>query len=372
MYTPLKFMNQIETMVLVSGQPRLKNIANMRMLQTSEKFWKDDRASKFIKCKVEWNRLKNLLHNTEDFSEDVLNYEKYFTTRTDLIQTNTEDFLFQICTYLVYHDWRKNKRVYKIEENICHQLSKMKNPVDIPMKAIAYLPSKCFYIDYDGNCPFCDDVEGTFVTYDICDNRILWSLMHIIDNGRVYSVCTDVSSILPVRADKPLSAMTTSIDLSSFKMSYHSLTLEDGSLLTISDGKCVQFFVNFCLYLYAANNDVEYTERTKKIYKKTSRIQNRMREVEEFGVGFRNGQNISASKKKIRYTSTESADRVQELVVTNKRGYSSNYRSAHWHKYWVNDEENPGEKKIIVKWVEATFVHGNKNRDAVVVQRVTR
>lgn len=366
MYTPLRFMNQIESMVSVQGQPRLKAMANTMVMNAADSFWSKDRGERFIKSRMEWNRLRNSIPSINSYAEDVKRYEDYFTRRTGLIQLDTVDFLFQNNMYLIHKEWSRNKRVYKMDHAIARQLYEMSNPKEIPMKALAFLPSKCFYIDYDGACPFCDNIVGSFVTYDIYENKILWSLTHLCDNSRVLCLCTDCLLNMAPEDMSHLEDVTTELSLGGFSLEHHNVKLEDGSTISITDRGCMRFFINFCLYLYAANNDVEYTERTKQIYKKRSTVRNQLKEVEEFGVGFRNGQRISKSNKRVRYINVGN-----KVVADVKRGYSSNYRSAHWHHFWINDPDNPGEKKQILKWVEGVFVQGNRDNDDVVIHKVT-
>lgn len=367
MYTPLKFMNQIETMVSIIGQPRLKSRANDLAVAAAEAFWSKNRGERFVKSCLEWNRLKHKMRGVEAFSKEIDSYKNFFTMSTGLVQESDIDFLYHLHMYLVRKEWRMNKRVYKVDKEISKQLAEMKNPKEIPMKALAFLPSKCFYIDYDGECPFCEDINGSFVTYDIYDGKILWRLSHLCDRQKVLCLYTDFGIQLDAGSIQNLESIVDTVDTSDLQKDKRTITLEDGHKIRMSDGECVRFFINFCLYLYSANNDVEYTERTKQIYRKAPTVKNTLREVEEFGVGFRNGKRISQSQKKVRYIT------VGDKVVTDvKRRYASNYRSAHWHHYWINDPENEGKKKLILKWVEGTFVHGNTEDMPVVVQRVTK
>lgn len=364
MYLPLRLMNQIESMVTVSGNPRLKSRANAAMLRTSELFWSKSRAEKFVKSKAEWNRARNgAFCIFPNHVKDIETYINSYITSTGLMVSNVEDFLFQNQLYLIRNEWSKNKKVYKIDNDMMVQLCSMKVPNEIPLKAMAFLPSKCFYIDYNGLCPFCKESSGAFITYDVYDSTILWSITNVIDGKRVQCVHTDFA--LDVH-DDTIENVRCSISLSQFREEPVTMTLENDVKITISDAECIRFFINFCLYLYSVNSDVEYTERTRAIYRKKSIVRNTLKEIEEFGVGFKYGKSISASTVKTKYVGEKPKSSGQ------KRGYSSNYRSAHWHHYWVNDDENPGNKKLIIKWLEGTFVHGNKEDDSVRINKVTK
>lgn len=366
MYTPLRLMNQIESMINVQGYPRAKSRVNSLMLSLSKTFWSQSRAEHFVKSKVAWNQARADFKQFPNCMEDARRYSKFYESRIGIAPLDLGDFLFQNHMYLIYDEWSQHKRVYKIDNSVMRQLCEMKVPDKVPMKALAFLPSKCFYIDYNGFCSFCEDAVGTFVTYDIHGGTILWSLTHIIERSRVQGMCTDFALQFTPEDINNLSDIESHISLTAFSDEARNVSFDDNSTTVIYDRQCVSFFINFCLYLFASNSDVEYTERTRQIYKKRNTVRNQLKEVEEFGVGFRNGQNISISKKNIRYTydKCESNDKI-------KRAYSSNYRSAHWHKYWVNDEDNPGHKRIVVRWVEGTFVHGNRGADNVNIRKVT-
>lgn len=367
MYAPLRFMNQVESMVSVNGHPKLRARANTSLLNAAESFWDNNRNERFVKSCIEWERLRYEMNKPVRYTRDVESYKDYFVNSTGLVYENTADFLYHLHMYLIRKEWSKNKRVYKIDKEMSRQLVEMRVPKEIPMRALAFLPSKCFYIDYDGACPFCEDVAGTFVTYDIYKNIISWRLTHIFDRKRLLCSYTDFSVLIEYAMMEHLEDVVAPVDTSGFNEEMCTVVLEDNHKVQMSEGKCLNFFINLCLYMFSANNDVEYTERTKQIYKKTETIKNTLKEVEEFGVGFRNGRKISKSKKKVRYIAT--GDRV---VADVKRCYSSNYRSAHWHHYWINDPDNPNKKKLILKWVEGTFVRGNIDNNPVVVQRVTK
>ena len=149
------------------------------------------------------------------------------------------------------------------------------------------------------------------------------------------------------------------------------ITIEDGYHLSFNEKGIAQFVINLILYLSASNRDVEITERSKRVRKPTEpkATNYRMREVDEYGVGFRYAQSLSKSVKRVKYVSSE--DSVDSVKVKpkegTKRGYSSCYRSAHWHHYWVKDGDS---KKLIVKWIDGSFVKGNKDSDVVVIQKV--
>lgn len=365
MYTPLRLMEQIGTMVTVRQCPELSKQANADSRKFAENFYAIDRALKFVTLIVEWRKARGSSFNEwTDPIGDITDYIQQFEAATGLEPNNVCNFASQMLLHLLQIEWGKHKRVYKIEPDMMDTFCTMSIAKGVPLKAIMNLPMKCFYIDFACNCPFSDRAVGCFVTYDVLGTSLLWHITCVADTERVLYINTDLFT----KVDEEVTDSTTvTFDIDAFKKHRH-LQLEDGSKITLNEQMLLQFFANFCTYLYAANNDVEYTERTRQVYKPTpegAEPKNKMREIEELGVGYKYSRSISQSKVRVKYVGEKSP-------VVGKRPYSSNYRCAHWHHFWTNDPDIPGEKKLIVKWVEGTFVKGNKDSDKVVVQKVTK
>lgn len=194
--------------------------------------------------------------------------------------------------------------------------------------------------------------------YDVLDGTATYSLVTIIKHNRLIPIITTLELADFEGADiRP--------DAKTFTDGAH-LTLEDGSSVYYNEQMAVRLFCNFCTYLSAMNADVVYTERTRNTYKPApegTKPKNKMHEIEEFGVGFR--YTTVKPKTVVKYTGP-----AVGVEPAQKRAYSSNYRSAHWHHYWINNPENPDEKLRVVKWVEGTYVRGNRAADIVHIHEI--
>lgn len=373
MYEPLRFMEQIESMITIPNARYMEDMLNRRSIQWFGDIIKKDRAGFLAECATMWTCHINNEKNDEILEELGISrdsveqlYEdrkKEFERGLGLLSPNAEDFYHHALMNIIHYDWTRNKRVYKIDPAVAEDFMNMNVPKEVKTDVFSKLPSKCFYIDFGASMHFCEGACGTFVLYDIVGKTAIFSVTTIVPKGRLLPVTT----VFRVGIDDEKDIST---ELSMFRESY-SVSLEDGTTVTFYEREFVKYFFNFCLYLKAANNDVEYTERTKSIYKparKGFKPTNRIREVEEFGVGFRYSTSIPNRKSA---TGKEQANE-ESAEPREKRGYTSCYRSAHWQTYWVNDEENPGKKKAVLRWIKEVYVHGSKQPTKAVVHMVTK
>lgn len=365
MYTPISYIEQISSMVQIPYSTKnMEAFMNQRCTKYFSELIEKDRAKNFCYWVHMWNKYNGNLTPTEEEQQSAYWDKTYFEKHVGLMCQSMEDYYHQGLSCLILHDWSRNKRVYKIEESVAHDFCVMKIPDMIPVSTLTKLPSKCFYIDYNGSQHFCEGSSGCFVSYDIYDDEVVYDFVNIIEHKRLIPIHTNCT--LNLNGDAPVSS-----NIDAFREMY-SVELEDGTSVDFYEREFIRFMFNFCIYLNAANANVEYTERTKQIYKplkQGKKPTNRMREIEEFGVGFRYSTPVSMGRTKVKsgYVSQDGSDEERQ-----KRPYSSNYRSAHWHSYWVNDKDNPGQKVLIIKWLKETFVRGNIQNDNVTIHKVTK
>lgn len=251
----------------------------------------------------------------------------------------------------LHRKWSHNKRVYKVTPELMKSLSEMEPPKQIPLTMYLTLPSYCFYIDFSGAIfPGTNDI-GVFVNVIRNGQEFVFDMTLLQTDSR-YAHKSGLYTVLPARALQPVENISNDdivkVEANNTYQSYH------------------RFLINFLCYLTAANNDVEVTERTRKVYRPIvpgTKPKNKMSEVEEIGVGFRY-TTLHKSKVRVTYVGGEENH--------TPRKYASNWRSAHWHSYWINDPENPGNKKLIRKYIPETYVHGNYTIDTVQVTKVTK
>ena len=359
MYTPLKYMEQLEEMIIIPNAPEMCEWVNKETIQFFKELIEEDRDSLLYKWGVSWNRLACGYPVNSKIKAQYDAIAIPYRRRIPIEMQEPEDLLHQSLMMVLYHDWTRNKRVYKIEETMMNDFINMKVSTKISMDTIAKLPSKCFYIDYGKYQGFCERSPGCFLMLGEHKGAKILYAAHLIEGDRIMVMGT----VLQVPED----GLFVHYEEANFKGAY-SVIMEDGSRVIFKERDFVHFLFNFLTYMQASNNDIEYTERTKQVYKPSKTPKNRIKEVEEFGVGFRYSTPVT-TKPKVKYVKSEEqledADTPEEVQAA-KRAYSSNIRSAHWHHYWINDPEKPGEKKLIVHWLPENFIKGNKAGDNAV------
>ena len=353
MYTPLKFINQMEGYFTGASEGKYANSLATRLCLEYISKNRGEVYEDFSKIrKYDFSKISK-------YNDKAISLDKYNDLFAKLGRalgvylpnTTIEDYVSLLIYYDVYDIWRKNKLSYLVDSTLFDTLSNAKLPSLAPLDCLTKLPANCFYIDYNGRgCDFCDDLEGSFVSVSNTNNRIIIVLLHLVRSKSMNRVL-----YLTTAFGLELSGGTTVTFSTKVDRSVNEVTCEDGVVRTVNNTKIANFIYNFLIYLHASNKDVKVSERTKSNHDKViKQIKNQFKEVKEFEVGFSYGRTISEHSTRYKYIGGK------EEENTSKRVVSSHYRSAHWHHYWVGSGEN---KKLVMKWIEGVFVRGNGNSD---------
>lgn len=365
MYAPLQFIEQVKNFINVKGAVALSSTLNQNRINWFNAIVDKDRDRTLETVSKLWGAFSDKRISKEDYNrlyKAVCKEIQEYTETTRVPVHDVEDYYHDCLMNIIMHDWSRNKRVYKIDPVLVQDFQDMEIPESVSMDILTKLPCKCFYIEWEGEQKFCKKSVGCFITVGSYNDVVTFSCTNLIPLERLCPITTSFS--IKNNDNRPVST-----NLSMFRRKYR-VECEDGSCTMFYEQAFVKFVFNFLLYLNAANANVEYTERTRKVYRPLKEGQqptNRIREIEEFGVGYKHSTTVSLSKKRYKYDSNQ-----QYNSNAPKRPYSSNYRSAHWHTYWVNDPEHPGEKKKILNWVEQVFVRGNRADDSVRIHDVKK
>ena len=354
MYAPLEFLEQVSgyfqapvDSVITEG---VNNYAMHLVDETVSKHKNEFYAT-----------YKHVHYRTEGFEKltrlaDVFKNDLQSHTGYSMSLMSTDDAY----NYMFYADirntWRKNKVAYRVDDVLVENFVNMDIPKELETSVVTKYPVDCFYIDYcNAGDLICKYLVGTFVVHTVFNETSTISFLHLLETGKfgyafvitnMDAVCTDGVQKLPTCGKLPEST---------------PVVLDTGETVLVNEAAFYKFFVNFCLYLNAANREVEISERTKANHSKVvTNIKDKFREVKEFDVGVRYGSQVRAKIKRFKYTGD-----VSETKST--RTVSAHYRSAHWHHYWVGSGE---DKELVLKWVEGVFVHGDNLTDNVVVHKV--
>lgn len=265
----------------------------------------------------------------------------------------SSDMLPAISNYVYMCDiqdvWRKNKVSYKIDAELLKQFLKMDTPKKFASDFLRKQPCNAYYVDIsDYGDEVLKGIHGFFVRSERVDNVVVLFFMCIFKDPTIDDVVSTAMYVTDeegeVEACRDFSDFTNTNGL-NYNLFY-------------------QVFINFCIYLHAANRDVEVSVRTKDNHGKTFKtIKDKFREVKEFDIGLRYGNTVRANNKRYVYEGKSKDE------ITDKRKVTSHYRAAHWHHYWTGSGDS---KELIVKWVEGIWVKGTVDVDEVVIHKVKK
>ena len=367
MYEPLQFLEQIDNYLMMPGAPaELMKAVNDKMHDFIAGLGKDFIIPAYFCVQSVLSEYVNRSTGEKAICTRYKSVFERWENELGIEHPEPEDFFDLLSFSQIRNEWGENKIVYKVDSELLKTLTNMSAPETIAIDYVTKQPVGCYYIDFNGNCPFCADSFGCFIVTHVIEGVAAYlyivTLVNDKKSGRVMPVKTNFMLPLDEKGVK---------DLTKFKLgdkgnSNLSVTVESGEHYVLNEQLLLQFFVNFSIYLHAANREVEESEVTKRTYRqrpKSATPKNSFKEVRQYEVGFRYGNTIRANRKS--YKKEINAGHRKESLTT--RSVTSHYRSAHWHSYWVGSGDN---KKLIVKWVEGVFVKGNKESSDVVVHEV--
>ena len=362
MYTPLEFIEQMKRYIMVLGYPDgvVVNLNNKLSDNVEEYMSEGDNFGCFVYDYIyNIRRMEKIGKFPKKLQGKWGNLKEELAKSLGVPGLDTDgDFFNHLAILNVLNDWKYHKYTYKVEGDLGTMLTDMSVPKDIPLTYITNTPTRCFYIDTTrfGNS-FCEDMEGFFVLTLVHNNTLLLLTIAMIRgiNGRIMPIYSRLGCTLEVEGDEA-TAISFGSDLDTTEV-----TMEDGVTRVLDENKIFNFYANFILYLHASNKDVEESSVSKSnfrkpVEKKKSNIKNKFKEVRMYELGYR----IVKPKN----TSSNSTGHKGNGVGSKK---SPHFRSAHWHHYWVGSKD---DRKLVLKWVEGTFVGSKVESDVANVRYV--
>lgn len=355
MYAPLVFLEQIKNYFRVMGSDAKSVTVNEKSLQLAEDSLTNYRPA-FYTC---YKSYRN--GSREEYLCDMANKFRLHLMRQTAFDVrnfpvdDTFDYLFYSD---VYSTWRKNKVAYRVDEVLVRDFVTTSVPNSVREHVLTKFPVDCFYIDYsDAGDVICKGLYGSFIVKTEFKAVTTFSVLHLIgnSNGGFQYIITNLDSMTDNNGNIPLVTEPSDFNLAN------EVVLEDGEVVKFNELAFYKFFINFSLYLNAANREVVVSERTKSNHTKdVPVIKDKFREVKEFDVGITYGNSVRNIIKRYK---------KEGKSLPTGRTVTSHYRSAHWHHYWTGTGE---DKKLIVKWIEGVFVHGDASNEKVVVHKVLK
>ena len=287
-------------------------------------------------------------------------------------QSNKIDFaalLDESAPIYFNYKWRKHRVIYQFDktltESLLNQAGRMDETERLPCELLKNLPYPCitiesapftvevprenkknFKIGFTGNFYLMYEEKGDTFDWDALNG--LWELI----DGRL------VSFYIPVFEN---GTIKDSIDaLHKYLKSGVSeveITREDAE----SQIAPFLFAIQIVLYLQAQNADMQdaTVPKKKKKSNKKSATQSRVKPPRIVYVGYKVGKVLRSYDEGAKPTSTGTG--------TPKRPHS---RRGHWHHFWTGAKDKPEERKLVLKWVAPTMVHGEQPNETTTVVKI--
>lgn len=325
--------------------------------------------------------------------------------------------------------WSADKVMYSFERGIAAEVTtQTENPdYQIPVSFMKHLPYPCFavrlapfslldpqshreIVAYTGNA-FIWIAEGQLIsTWEVGDGQFDWTVLDL-DRLSTFDDCFDAlirrHLMMAGIADEeiPLVLRLLRVDrfgdlteLTSYQFSRLSNRFGERKAQAIIDGikssnaqeQLLQRVIHIILYLNCTNADIEAAEEKLKTGAWSSIVggdeveyvpktvrRRALREAEGakvLDVGYRIGGKFKRS-----YSEEPNADKPSDTAI-GSRGYSK--RRAHYHHFWIGPRKGPiaedimnpapGERGLVLYWLEATEIHPELKDDLATVVNVER
>lgn len=250
----------------------------------------------------------------------------------------------------------KNKTIYSFDYDLAkvlmEQADSMTEDDVLPADLLLHLPYQCIYI----KASLMDGTDGFFawIEYDLTNKRTELRLQ-MVRNGMV-ATFPMVLHLIPQKTIRECIADTAE------ESRKHAVIPVPGENALDEGWRVHLQAIQLILYLVSENAEItsgpapelDNTQKSQKGKKKKSSVKVK-------NVGFR----IGAAIRKIKAQPSPSAE--TEPGTGSKK--SPHSRRGHWHHFWTGPRD--GERKLILKWVDPTFINlKNKTQDTVVVYPV--
>ncbi len=348
MYLPTKFIKQTDGLLRIPGQPRMTSI----LLRKGEMFMSSIMSNRPTGIRVlsqGWSAVcsPNSVKDIDVVLNNVDFVRKRFCKSLGVTSISREDEINVMLLLDLRNEWSKSNFVLRINENLTRNLSVQKFPKSPTKSMMVHMPAKCMYLDFDGVKHF-GGLEGGFLLWDIEEDCLCYIFIGLVDGSIVSCTLTSGNVIIHDEGSSEIKLQVSEEPV--------TVVLEAGGTLAIQDNLLHRFILNFFFYMNAANKDVvpivkEVAKPVKKNSKGKSKKIKKNIATHRYDVGYR--VSTPFPSKRVVYKGGSKGD------TGTKRYYPDTYRRAHWHTYWVKDEDNAGKKKSVLKWVEGHSVHGN-------------
>lgn len=248
----------------------------------------------------------------------------------------------------LFEKWSTEKEVYFFNDTLTEEILKMDANDRVPLGLLSRLPYHDFYVA----AKISSNIAGFFVSYEVSsttEHRL--SFAYINKNGSVLST-NEVN--FPDTGEHYFSENDPEF---SIRIKEYRDDLPD-------DYKILLNTMNVLFYMCSINADIQKTENSSPHCSQMQKISQINNEITGWNVGYRVGPALKRKWQDSLIKNTETSDpSIQHELYKTKRFH---VRRAHYHHYWIG-KRNSTERKLILKWIEPTFVGIHSVKDPVVL-----
>lgn len=261
--------------------------------------------------------------------------------------------------------WRKSKEVYQFDPDLEAVLFEQ-DDLSLPAEILYQLPYNCLYI----SSRVAAGIIGFFahLEYDINTAR---------PELRFLFVAEDYDWIgVPVHLDhQNLLDSMDAVRQEGIRQTFQRHDADTLIALEKSQEKDNKFVrdvlvraMQLVLYICAANSAIEPSPEQALYTRRSDVIKDRYSEIRKWDVGVRIGQAIRGYRDNLQ----AEGPKKEGQPNNPRRPVAAHIRRAHWHHFWIGPKKEPGERKLIVKWIPHLYIGGSEEDSPIVIHPVKK
>ena len=279
-----------------------------------------------------------------DFAHQALSKDVPFDKVESLVkeQMDKTETMSQMAGLAALNNWFwGGRQVYRFDKDLAGLLySQTKNDVEVDCAMLELLPCSHFYISLE------DEIrKGFFVSY--CND-----VLYISDMGNSFTLSLGI--VIP----KSETLISEIIEESNLRIGNNITKKQTNEL-----ANRISVYMQFIVYLSAINAEIEPVTQGSIVIRQAGKKATTKHDKTEIGnVGYRIGEVLRTNKKEkanVKYIGEHSQGSPK----------SPHIRRSHFHSYWTG---SANDRKLIVKWVNTIFVHGDNNSSTSTVHDVKK
>lgn len=244
--------------------------------------------------------------------------------------------------------WRAAKGIYHFDSDFCNTIvDSTRRDAEVPSEVLQYMPEWTLYMETD---PF--EMKGC---------RRTWILVTLTVDRGTPTLLVDSDLLSPV----VLPVGSWSIN-DAVRRRFESDDSVDPATTTAYK-ELLRRALPLTLYVCSENADLVGPDGVQPRHPSNRKAQGSRTfasKIRRWEVGSREGPKLRRARAAARDTSARPED------GTMRRRPRPHTRVAHMHAFWVGKRSDPGKRRLVLKWVQATEVNAQSPDDLIETRRL--